>query len=280
MIQNNTAQNNANSWLGKLSLSFANRFVNGELQRTELVDRQQQGPLTIQRPFYPEGKPCHIYLLHPPGGIVGGDKLELDIFLDHDSHLLMTMPGASKFYRSHGNISQLKQKFTLAQNSIMEWLPQENIFFNGANANLTTEFNLTLNSRLLGWETLCFGRPVMHEKFVQGNIKSRLTINLPDELGLDEHLKIIEGNSAPIGNYTYSATLFAYPINLAILQQVQKKLENSRVPIGATALGQLLTVRMLANDNQICQQYLHQLWALLRPLIINSPACPPRIWAT
>ena len=280
MIQNNTAQKNANGWLGKLSLSFANRFVNGELQRTELVDRQQQGPLTIQRPFYPEGKPCHIYLLHPPGGIVGGDKLELDIFLDHDSHLLMTMPGASKFYRSHGNISQLKQKFTLAKNSIMEWLPQENIFFNGANANLTTEFNLTLNSRLLGWETLCFGRPVMHEKFVQGNIKSRLTINLPDELGLDEHLKIIEGNSAPIGNYTYSATLFAYPINLAILQQVQKRFENSRVPIGATALGQLLTVRMLANDNQICQQYLHQLWALLRPLIINSPACPPRIWAT
>ena len=63
MIQNNTAQKNANGWLGKLSLSFANRFVNGELQRTELVDRQQQGPLTIQRPFYPEGKPCHIYLL-------------------------------------------------------------------------------------------------------------------------------------------------------------------------------------------------------------------------
>ena len=280
MIQNNEDKTVTDGWLGKLSLSFADHLANDEQWRTELIDRQQQGPLTIQRPFYPEGKPCHIYLLHPPGGIVGGDKLELDIFLDHDSHLLMTMPGASKFYRSHGNISQLKQKFTLAQNSIMEWLPQENIFFNGANANLTTEFNLTLNSRLLGWETLCFGRPVMHEKFVQGNIKSRLTINLPDELGLDEHLKIIEGNSAPIGNYTYSATLFAYPINLAILQQVQKRFENSRVPIGATALGQLLTVRMLANDNQICQQYLHQLWALLRPLIINLPACPPRIWAT
>ena len=280
MIQNNTAQNNANGWLGKLSLSFANRFVNGGLQRTELVDRQQQGPLTVQRPFYPEGKPCHIYLLHPPGGIVGGDKLELDIFLDHDSHLLMTMPGASKFYRSHGNIAQLKQKFTLAPNSIIEWLPQENIFFNGTNANLTTEFNLTLNSRLLGWETLCFGRPVMQEKFGQGNIKSRLTINLPDELGLDEHLKIIDGNCAPIGNYTYSATLFAYPINLAILQQVQKRLENSKVPIGATTLGQLLTVRLLTNDNQICQQYLHQLWTLLRPLIINLSTCPPRIWAT
>ena len=133
---------------------------------------------------------------------------------------------------------------------------------------------------MLGWETLCFGRPVMHEKFGQGNIKSCLTINLPDELGLDEHLKIIDGNCAPIGNYTYSATLFAYPINLAILQQVQKRFENSTVPIGATALGQLLTVRLLANDNQICQQYLHQLWALLRPLIINLPACPPRIWAT
>ena len=280
MIQNNTAKNNANGWLSKLSLSFANRFGNGELQRTELVDRQQQGPLTIQRPFYPEGKPCHIYLLHPPGGIVGGDKLELDIFLDHDSHLLMTMPGASKYYRSHNNIAQLKQKVTLASDSIIEWLPQENIFFNGSNANLTTEFNLALGSRLLGWENLCFGRPVMHEKFEQGNIKSRLTINLPDELGLDEHLKIINGNCAPIGNYTYSATLFAYPIDPTILQLVQKRLEDSIIPIGATALGQLLIVRLLANDNQICQQYLQRLWSLLRPLIINLPACPPRIWAT
>ena len=280
MIQNNEDKTVTDGWLGKLSLSFADRLANDEQWRTELIDRQQQGPLTIQRPFYPEGKPCHIYLLHPPGGIVGGDKLELDIFLDHGSHLLMTMPGASKFYRSQGNIAQLKQKFTLAPNSIIEWLPQENIFFNGTNANLTTEFNLTLNSRLLGWETLCFGRPVMQEKFGQGNIKSRLTINLPDELGLDEHLKIIDGNCAPIGNYTYSATLFAYPINLAILQQVQKRLENSKVPIGATTLGQLLTVRLLANDNQICQQYLHQLWTLLRPLIINLPTCPPRIWAT
>jgi urease accessory protein len=61
---------NGIGWQASLNLSFANRF-----NKTLLVQRKHSGPLTVQRPFYPEGDVCHVYLLHPPGGIVGGDEL-------------------------------------------------------------------------------------------------------------------------------------------------------------------------------------------------------------
>ena len=90
----------------------------------------------MQRPFYPEGAPCHVYVLHPPGGIVAGDRLDLDIHLEPGSHALLTMPGASKFYRSIGPTARLTQRFHLAAGSTLEWLPQDSIFFSGARASL------------------------------------------------------------------------------------------------------------------------------------------------
>ncbi|MCU7226321.1 urease accessory protein UreD, partial [Acinetobacter bohemicus] len=80
------------------------------------------GPLTVQRPFYPEDDTCHLYLLHPPGGIVGGDELTIRAALDSGCHTLITMPGASKFYRSSGAQAHLHQRLTLAERSTLEWL--------------------------------------------------------------------------------------------------------------------------------------------------------------
>ncbi|EET4850533.1 urease accessory protein UreD, partial [Escherichia coli] len=65
--------------------------------KTTLTTRHHVGPLTVQRPFYPEEETCHLCLLHPPGGIVGGDELIINAIIDSDCHTLITMPGASKF---------------------------------------------------------------------------------------------------------------------------------------------------------------------------------------
>ncbi|WP_296232925.1 urease accessory protein UreD [Pseudomonas sp. UBA4617] len=262
-------------WSAYLQLRFVRRDT-----VTRLGAWRHSGPLLVQRPFYPEGAPCHVYVLHPPGGIVGGDRLELDIQLEPGSHALLTMPGASKFYRSIGPTARLAQRFHLAAGSTLEWLPQDSIFFSGARASLDSRFILEPGARLLAWETLCLGRPVMSERFDQGAVDSRLHIELPDEVGLHERLRVEGGRLEKLGGHPLLATFCAAPADQAVLGQVRPLLEQLGNPAGATLLGSLLVIRLLDHDNQHLQRTLQRLWHVLRPAVLGLPACPPRIWAT
>ena len=67
-----------------------------------MVKSCHEGPLRVQRPFYPaneQADECHVYLLHPPGGFVGNDTLEIEGTLAAGTHVLVTTPSAGKFYR-------------------------------------------------------------------------------------------------------------------------------------------------------------------------------------
>ncbi|MGE8304522.1 MULTISPECIES: urease accessory protein UreD [Pseudomonas] len=262
-------------WSAFLQLRFTQR--DGV---TRLGARRHFGPLLVQRPFYPEGAPCHVYVLHPPGGIVAGDRLELDIHLDPGSHALLTMPGASKFYRSIGPTARLAQRFHLAADSTLEWLPQDSIFFAGACASLDSRFTLAPGARLLAWETLCLGRPVMNERFDHGALDSRLHIEMPDDPGLYERLRIEGGQLGKLGGHPLVATFCAAPAGAALLEHVRALLDELDNPAGATLIGSLLVIRLLDHDNQHLQHTLQRLWHALRPAVLGLPACPPRIWAT
>ncbi|MBT6114447.1 MAG: urease accessory protein, partial [Porticoccaceae bacterium] len=125
-------------WLAELELDYAVRR-----DKTCLVRKKQRGPLTLQRPFYPEGDICHSYILHPPGGVVGGDTLEIKLQAAEHSHCLITTPGATKFYKSKSDlVSHQTQKIRVAADAVVEWLPQQNIFFPGAQSVLKTEIDI------------------------------------------------------------------------------------------------------------------------------------------
>ncbi len=262
-------------WSAELKLRFVDRGG-----KTCIGARRHFGPLLVQRPFYPEGAPCHVYVLHPPGGVVGGDRLVLDVHLEAGSHALLTMPGATKFYRSAGPVSVLKQHFHLAEGSTLEWLPPGNICFSGARVSLENRFSLAPGARLLAWETLCLGRPVMGESFSHGALDSRLVIDMPDDPGLHERLRIDGGHLSKLAGYPLQATFCAAPATPELLEQARALLESLTVPAGATLLGQLLVVRLLDHDNQRLQSTLARLWQSLRPAITGLAPCPPRIWAT
>ena len=151
------ATNSAAGWLASIRLGFS---APGE--KTLLKERRHQGPLKVQRPFYPEGPACHVYLLHPPGGVVGGDRLNIDVDVQSGAHALITTPGASKFYRSAGPLA-LQQQTLQVHGGILEWLPQENILFPGANIKLESRIQLDASARFIGWEVHCLGRPVIDE---------------------------------------------------------------------------------------------------------------------
>ena len=271
------AQTIPSGWQAQLELGFAPRPG-----RTALIHRKQRGPLAVQRPFYPEGETCHLYLLHPPGGVVGGDSLSIQAEVAEGAHALVTTPGATKFYLSAGDTASQIQSLSVANGASLEWLPQENIFFPGALTRLQTRIVLNQEARFIGWETQCLGRPVIDERFSSGQAHFQLHIERDGRPLLVDTLTVtpqkLDGASGLRG-WPVNATLVATPVSQTELEQV-RALINDVINVGATLLDDLLVVRYLGDSTEQCRKLFTRIWTAIRPAVIGRAACPPRIWST
>jgi urease accessory protein len=251
--------------------------------RSRLAERRQRGPLAIQRPFYPEGEDlCHLYLLHPPGGVVGGDTLTITLNVASDSAALVTTPGASKFYRSGGPRALQQQRLGVASGASLEWLPQESIYFPGALVTLRSQLHLAEGARFIGWEIHCLGRSAAAEPFDHGQLDLGWQVWLPDRPLLIDQLAITPSQIAAAALLRHAAvvaTLYATPANSDDLARVNAALPPAAT-VGATLIEHLLVVRYLGDSGEACRHLFSHLWAILRPTIIGRHATPPRIWAT
>lgn len=266
-------------WQAKLKLQFAK-----PLDKTVLASRHQRGPLAVQRPFYPEGDVCHAYVLHPPGGVVGGDALHLHFRVEPHAHALLTTPGATKFYRSAGLAAAQHQHFHVSD-GCLEWLPQENIFFPSANALLSSEIRLYGQAQYLGWEIQCLGRPVIAEAFDTGQATFKTALYRDDKPLVLERFRINGEpdlrHAAGLRSQPVMATLFATPATVDMLDSVRPLCENLVTgTAGVTLLNGVLVLRYLGNSTEQAHRLLRTIWQTLRPQITGKAATPPRIWNT
>jgi urease accessory protein len=267
-------------WQARLQLEIALRYG-----RSRVVGKHRIGPLTIQRPFYPEGAPCHLYLLHPPGGVVGGDDLALDIHVGSGAHALVTSPGATKFYRSAGPRCRQRQRLCVSAGGVMEWFPHANILFPGALCTLDTCVELAGNACFMGWEIQCLGRPAIAERFDEGRAEIGLTLLRDTKPLLRERLRAA-GNASlegPAGlrGFPVSATFLATGADRDALALARARLaETAGYPVGATLIDELLLIRALAPEVEPVSRLFVDLWCDLRPSLVGRCACAPRIWAT
>ncbi len=264
------------------SLSAAVAWRGG---RTRLVQRRQRGPLALQRPLYPEGDIAHLYLLHPPGGVAGGDSLDIRFGANENGECLVTTPGATKFYRGNGERASQRQRIDVDAGSV-EWLPQESIFFDGADVRLRSEFRVAEGGRLIAWEINCFGRPAANERYCHGCIDSEVRVYRGDELRLVERLVLAPsvgrhgGGTAGLRGHGVSAMLLALPADDTALGVAREALEGMASPSGATLLGDLLVLRCLGHGAEPVRRSLARAWHRLRPLVTGRRAVTPRIWLT
>ena len=266
-------------WQAKLTLGFR---VSGS--RTVLADRQRYGPLGVQRAFYPEGPVCHVYLLHPPGGVVGGDSLTVDVRVDDDAHALITTPGATKFYRSAGATAGQTQHLSVEADAVLEWLPQENIFFPGAEVALNTQVHLHADARLAIWEINCLGRPVIGEAFETGSLDSRLSIFRDGQPVIFERLRLSPESRqrcAQMAGLPVTGTLVISHADDAALSVARALLpvdENGHT--AATLIDDCLLVRYLGTSTEQARNAFTAVWQHLRSVTMGREASLPRIWAT
>lgn len=273
----NSAQN---GWIAELELRFSK-----SKSKTFLSTRKHIGPLTIQRPFYPEGDLCHLYLLHPPGGIVGGDQLSIEVNTDSNSSSLLTTPGATKVYRtSDHKHSTINQNFIVAEDSSFEWLPMETIVFPGANSQFSSKLLLSGNARVAAWEVYCLGRPAINESFDFGSLNFSLELwrdGMPillDKLMID---KTELGNIVGLRSFPVFGTFIISKTNKKVLETVRTMMiETDSCVTGVTQIEDIIIVRSLAKKTYLMQDLFKKIWQTVRPLVFNREATIPRIWAT
>ena len=288
-------------WHAALDLEFA---PNGS--RTVLARRSHVGPLVVQRPFYPEGDVCHVYLVHPPGGVVGGDTLELRAQVRDGAHALITTPAATKFYRSEGRLARQVQDVAL-DDGTFEWLPQETILFPDAYANIATRVRLSARSRFIGWEIVCYGRPASGMKYSSGRAHQDFELWLDDVPVVLDHLRL-EGASESmlarfgLAGHTALGTMFAYPADNGLLELARSAATSYAAASASAADGHaaatahavtppaalvactrvdgVLVCRAIGSQADAVRRALTAIWSLIRPQIAGRAATPPRIWST
>ncbi len=275
-----TLESEPAGWAALLELGVQRRGP-----RTALVHRKQRGPLAVQRPFYPEAEVCHLYLLHPPGGVVGGDRLRVTVQVQRDAAVVVTTPGATKFFRSGGAEASQRQHLSIDAGGSLEWFPQENIFFPGARADLDTRVYLESGARFMGWEIHCLGRPAIEERFHRGGLSLQMRIFRDGVPLLLERLPVNEreglSGAASLRGFPVAASFLAAGVTGELRQAVRNLLaERHRALAGATLLDDLLVVRYLGASTEAARGLFVGIWTLLRPALTGRAACPPRIWST
>ena len=274
------------AWRGSLAIDY--RLRDG---RTIAHDRHD-GPLRILRSLHPEGGVCHSVLVHPPGGVVGGDELAIALTLGEGAHALVTTPGATRFYRSAEATATQTLRVVAAAASRLEWLPLETIAYSGCLATNALRFELAAGAEMIGWDVTALGLPESERPFDAGRFTQ--SIELPGRwlergsiAASDERL--LDSPLGWAGRRVLATMWFASGDSLDPARS-DALLDAARAAAAAHPLAMttgatspqpgVIVVRALAERVEPAMELLQRIWRLWRPLAWGLAATAPRVWST
>lgn len=209
---------------------------------------------------------------------MGGDELTLHVDVRDGAHALLTTPAAAKFYRSDGRTARQEQLLH-ARDTVLEWLPQESIFYPEANVRSTTRIELGSRAKFIGWEIACLGLPARKQPFDAGQLHLHLELWVDGAPLLIDRLRIASARQFGLGGHEALGTLLAYPATRAMIDAV-RELKQAGVELAVTLVDTVLVCRALAAQGEPIKRAFIECWQTLRPRLLDRPATPPRIWAT
>ena len=275
------------SWKAQLTLNYRRA---GE--RTVAHDRHE-GPLRVLQRLYPEGPAiCHHVVLHPPGGVVGGDELHLHATLAEGSHALITTPGATRFYRSDGAAALQSVRLELAAGARLEWLPMEALAYSGCDAHSQVHMALAPGAEMMGWDVLALGLPAARQPFVAGSFRQHLElpgcwlergrVAASDTVLLDAAAGL--GGHRVLGTAWFAAGQGLQPARRDLLLDAARDALQSH-SLAATAgvtspQAAVVVLRVLGRGVEPVMALLASVRAAWRQAAWGLSAQPPRIWRT
>lgn len=277
-------------------MSSTPRHWNAELElwfdtlaeRTRLARRRHIGPLAVQRPFYPEEDgTCHVYLLHPPGGVAVGDELNFAFHLAAGARCLLTTPAATKFYRVTGGSAAQRAVIDIADGAVCEYFPQETILFNGASASIDTRVSIKGNATYIGWDLICLGRPAAGERFDSGHLSQRVELTRDgkkvwfERFHLTGGSPLLDASFAFAGQPVFGTMICAGPLQEGLAETVERAVgDETGARFSVSQLEQIVVCRYLGPQAEEGKIFFARAWHALRMALQSKPASTPRIWAT
>ena len=274
------------AWRADLKLDYTL-----ESQRT-VVRYLHQGPLRILQSLYPEGdQVCHNILVHPPGGLVGGDTLDIQVTVAEGAHGLVSTPGATRFYKSGGHPALQQVVAHLADNAKLEWLPLEAIAYNDCEATNRAIFNLAPSAELITWDVTALGLPSSDMAFTQGHFQQHLEIpGVWLERGniRGEDTRWLNSPLGLAGSKCLASLVFASGSAIdsdrttQALVAAREVIESHplRLQAGITcAHPQVIVLRVMSPLVEPTMDLLKKVWAVWRHTLWALPSTPPRIWS-
>ncbi|MBA4176344.1 MAG: urease accessory protein [Leptothrix sp. (in: Bacteria)] len=277
----------AAGWRGSLTLDYHRRGA-----RTVAQDAHS-GPLRVLQPLYPEGEGiCHHVLVHPPGGLVGGDELHIHARLQAGSHALLTTPGATRFYRSEGAPALQLTRLQLAEGARLEWLPLETIAYSGCLASSRTVAELAPGAEWMGWDALTLGLAAAGQPFAAGRYTQHIEVpGVWLERGcIAAADTVLRDGPAGWAGHGVAATLWFAAGSTLVPARRQALLDAAREVVAGHVLaattgvtspqGAVLVLRLLAPRLEPAMDLLAAVRGAWRRAAWGLAAEPPRIWRT
>ncbi len=273
------------NWHSTLQLRYAMR----DLRCVD--DARHDGAVRVLAALRPEGDDvCHHVLVHPPGGLVGGDRIDIALRVERGAHALLTTPGATRFYRSLGAPAVQTVDAVLEPGARLEWLPLEAIAYDGCIGRNTSRFVLQPGAEMIGWDLLALGLPAADAPFVHGELTQHVEIPgiwlehgriAADDRALRHAPGGLAGASALATLWFACGEALPEARAQALLDVARAAIDASGIDAGATwPQTQVVVVRALSNRVEPLQQLLRTIWAAWRVLGWQRPPCAPRVWRT
>jgi urease accessory protein len=285
------------AWHACLDLDYGSDTARALGTSRTVVRFRHSGPLRVLKSQQPEGEDvCHSVIVHPPGGIVGGDTLQMAITVDSGAHALLTTPGATRFYRSSGMRATQSIEARVAEGARLEWLPLETLVHSGALADNRLRFDLAPGAEMMGWDCVALGLPAAQAPFVAGDYRHDIALSAAGRPRWLERgrtaacdLALLDGPCGWAGHRTLGTLWFAAGTPIADDRR-EALLETAREVASGHALSttagatspqaEIVVVRILAARVEPAFALMKEIWERWRSLAWTLAPCPPRVWRT
>jgi urease accessory protein len=279
------------AWHAQLDLHYTSALNADGAHRTS-AKFVHNGPLRVLQSLYPEGDAvCHNVLVHPPGGIVGGDTLDIRVQVDMGAHALITTPAATRFYKSDGAAGVQQATVRVENGARLEWLPLEALCYNGCKAVNTAVFDLAPGAEMMGWDITALGLPHANLPFERGTLQQHIEVKgawLERALIDAADTRLLQSPLGLAGNLCMGTLFFA--TGEAITRERREMLldvlrgvitDHGLAPVsGATAPNaRVIIMRTLAPMTEPVFDLLRRAWVALRGAAWQMGSTSPRIWS-